>query len=55
MGARAVLLQPRREDLEVMGSNLMDGRCRHEGIETARRTVRAQLARPEVAEALAGL
>jgi NTE family protein len=54
-GARVVLLQPTREDLEVMGSNLMDGRRRHEGIETARRTVRAQLAQPEVADALAGL
>ena len=53
--ARVVLLQPTREDLEVMGPNPMNGRRRHEAIETARRTMRAQLRRPEVAEALADL
>jgi NTE family protein len=54
-GAQVVLIQPTREDLEVMGPNLLAGRRRHECIETARRTVRAQLRRPELARALAGL
>jgi NTE family protein len=54
-GAGVVLIQPTRQDLEVMGPNLMNGRRRHEAIVTAQRTVREQLRRPEVADLLAGL
>ena len=38
-GTEVVLIQPVAEDLAVMGSNLMNGRRRHEVIETAVRTV----------------
>jgi NTE family protein len=44
-GTEVVLLQPEAEDLEVMGGNLMSRRRRHEVIEVATRTVRAQLRR----------
>jgi hypothetical protein len=50
-----VLIQPTREDLDVMGPNLMDSHRRHEAIETARRTMRAQLRDEELAAALADL
>jgi NTE family protein len=43
-GAEVVLLQPQREDLELMGGNLMSRRRRHEVIEMAVRTVSRQLA-----------
>ncbi len=39
-----VLIQPLREDLEVMGVNLMSRRRRNEAIEAAQRTVARQLA-----------
>jgi NTE family protein len=54
-GKEVVLIQPRAEDLDVMGGNLMSRRRRHEVIETAVRTVRAQLRRAPVRRALAGL
>lgn len=42
-GTEVVLLQPTREDLAVMGDNLMATKRRHEVIETALETTRAQL------------
>jgi NTE family protein len=54
-GTQLVLVQPTREDLDVMGLNLMSTRRRHDAIETAIRTVRAQLRAPGVRELLAGL
>ena len=54
-GIEVVLLQPQAEDLEVMGGNLMSRRRRHEVIELAIRTTRAQLRRTAVRRALAGL
>jgi NTE family protein len=50
-----VLIQPRAEDLALMGGNLMSGRRRHEVIELATRTVAAQLREPENRERLAAL
>jgi NTE family protein len=47
-GTELVLIQPTREDLDVMGVNLMSTRRRHEVIETAVRTVREQLRAPAV-------
>ena len=54
-GTELVLVQPTREDLDVMGVNLMSTRRRHEVIETAIRTVTEQLRAPEVRDLLAGL
>jgi NTE family protein len=54
-GTETVLIQPTREDLEVMGRNLMSVVRRQEMIETAARTVRAQLREPAVAQKLRGL
>jgi NTE family protein len=54
-GTRVVLVQPTREDLDVMGPNLMSRRNRHRVIETAIETVAEQLRDPTVGEALAGL
>jgi NTE family protein len=54
-GVEVVLLQPEAEDLEVMGGNLMSRRRRHEVIELATRTVRAQLRRTPIRRALAAL
>jgi NTE family protein len=54
-GTEVVLIQPIADDLALMGRNLMRRRGRHALIETARRTVAAQLRSPEVAELLAGL
>jgi NTE family protein len=45
-GTELVLIQPTREDLDVMGVNLMSRRRRHEVIETAIRTVTEQLRTP---------
>lgn len=42
-GTEVVLVQPTREDLAVMGDNLMATRRRHQVIETSLRTTRAQL------------
>src|SRR5215218_3190313 len=54
-GTELVLVQPTREDLDVMGVNLMSTRRRHEVIETAIRTVTEQLRAPAVRELLSGL
>jgi NTE family protein len=54
-GTRVVLIQPTGKDLEVMGSNLMSRRRRHEVILTAIETVTEQLREPALAEQLAGL
>ncbi|HYZ70110.1 MAG TPA: patatin-like phospholipase family protein [Thermoleophilaceae bacterium] len=54
-GTQVVLVQPTAEDIAIMGSNLMSGRRRHEVVELARRTVRAQLRKPDTAAALEGL
>jgi NTE family protein len=54
-GTELVLVQPTREDLDAMGVNLMSTRRRHEVIETAIRTVTAQLRVPAVRELLRGL
>jgi NTE family protein len=45
-GAEVVLVQPLGEDLDAMGPNLMSRDRRNEVIETARRTVAAQLREP---------
>ncbi len=50
-----VLIQPVGEDLQVISRNLMSTRNRNQVIETARRTVAEQLARPENAERVADL
>jgi NTE family protein len=54
-GAEVVLIQPVGDDLQVISRNLMSTRNRNQVIETARRTVAEQLARPENAELLAEL
>ena len=54
-GSAVVLIQPTREDLDAMGPNLMSTRNRHATLELARRTTAAQIADPEVGEALAAL
>ncbi len=54
-GTEVLLIQPEAADLEVMGSNLMSGRRRHEVIETAIETVGRQLEAPEARELLADL
>ena len=43
-GTEVILIQPLREDLQVMGVNLMSRRRRNEAIEAAQRTVARQLA-----------
>jgi NTE family protein len=53
--AEVVLIQPTREDLEAMGSNLMNPRRRQQVIETAARTVGEQLRAPEIGDALRGM
>jgi NTE family protein len=54
-GAEVVLIQPLGEDLQVISRNLMSARNRNGVIETARRTVAAQLRRPEHRDLLAEL
>ena len=54
-GTEVVLIQPTGEDLAAMGPNLMSRKNRNRTIETARRTVGAQLARPEHRELVAKL
>jgi NTE family protein len=54
-GTDVVLVQPTRDDLAVMGANLMSTRRRNEVIAVATRTVTEQLRAPEVRELLAGL
>ena len=54
-GTELVLIQPTREDLDVMGVNLMSTRRRHQVIETAIRTVGEQLRVPSIRKQLADL
>jgi NTE family protein len=54
-GTRVVLIQPLGEDLEVISRNLMSAGNRNGVIETARRTVAAQLRKPEVSELIGDL
>src|SRR3954451_2856011 len=54
-GTEVVLIQPTNEDHAAMGPNLMSTRNRNPVIQTAIRTVGAQLRDPEVAELLEGL
>jgi NTE family protein len=54
-GTDVVLIQPTRDDLAVMGNNLMSGRRRNEAIAMARKTVAAQLRDPRHAELLEAL
>ena len=50
-----ILVQPTRNDLAVMGNNLMDGSRRNEAIAMARKTVAAQLRDPRHTELLEAL
>jgi NTE family protein len=52
-GAQVVLLQPVAEDLAVMGGNLMSTARRHLVLETAQRTVAAQLEQTDLTALLA--
>lgn len=54
-GIEVVLIQPTADDLAVMGGNLMSSSRRHEVLETAIRTVTAQLREPAVGARLAQL
>ena len=54
-GTEVLLIEPTRTDHVAMGHNLMSAGRRHEVIETAARTVRAQLERPEIRDLLKGL
>jgi len=54
-GARVVLVQPTREDLDAMGPNLMSRRNRQAVIQTAIGTVAEQLRERSVAANLRGL
>jgi NTE family protein len=54
-GIETVLLQPCREDLEMMGGNLMSTSRRNEVIELAVRTVRARLRERDLRAALSKL
>jgi NTE family protein len=54
-GTDVVVVEPTPEDHDAMGRNLMRSSRRDEVIETAQRTVREQLRRPEVKELLRGL
>ncbi len=55
VGTEVVLIQPTVHDLDVMGTNLMSSRRRHEVIETAVRTVTDHLRQSPVGERLAEL
>jgi hypothetical protein len=54
-GAEVVLIQPKLQDLDAMGTNLMSGKRRHQVLEVAARTVGAQLREREVRARLRGL
>jgi len=54
-GTRVVLIQPLREDHEAMGPNLMSRRSVEPVIQTAIRTVSAQLRKPAIRSLLEGL
>jgi NTE family protein len=54
-GAEVILIQPTAEDLAAIGPNLMSSKDRNPVIQTAQRTVAAQLAAPEYRDLLAAL
>ena len=54
-GATVVLIEPTADDLELMGSNMMVRRRRHDVIESAIASVTVQLRRPELAALLSTL
>jgi NTE family protein len=54
-GTSIALIQPGAEDHDAMGGNLMSAARRQQVIETARRTVAAQLCTPELRELLSDL
>ena len=54
-GTDVILIQPTRDDLAVMGNNLMSGARRNEAIAMARKTVAAQLRDPRHADLLDAL
>ena len=54
-GTEVLLIEPTPEDHEQMGRNLMSRARRQDVIETAQRTVREQLRRPEASALLADL
>lgn len=54
-GVEVVLIQPTEDDLEIMGSNLMSSRRRHEVIETATQTVTWQLRESPLSDRLSNL
>lgn len=54
-GTEVILIQPTVHDLDVMGTNLMSAKRRHQVIETASETVRRHLRESPVGERLAGL
>ena len=54
-GSEVLLIEPTPDDHEQMGRNLMSRARRQDVIETAQRTVREQLRRPEASALLAGL
>ena len=54
-GTTVLLIEPTAHDLELMGSNMMIRRRRHDVIESAIATVTAQLRRPELGALLSTL
>jgi NTE family protein len=54
-GSTVVLIEPTARDLELMGSNMMVRRRRHDVVESAIASVIAQLRRPEVAASMSAL
>jgi NTE family protein len=55
LGTEVLTLEPTPDDLRAMGRNLMSARRRRQVIETAERTVLAQLRRPDTRELVSGL
>ena len=54
-GSRVVLIQPTIQDLDAIGTNLMNSKRRHQVIEVAAETVARHLRAPAVREQLQGL
>jgi hypothetical protein len=54
-GSTVVLIEPTAQDLELMGTNTMARRRRHDVVESAIASVTAQLRRPELDAAMAAL
>jgi NTE family protein len=55
LGTEVVTIEPTPDDLEAMGRNMMSVKRRRQVIETAERTVLAQLRRPQIRAALSDL